>query len=152
MTWIPASTPPPQNRRREAAVDLEFPVTFLRGEKLNEEEKSPILRPQSQEAGQQASRRPATVIRNVEENRLKGTFQSFGKSSLEPIVHTSILGPFSLCWRLLSMSDWQKPPLSQTICSFSISSCPDPAARAELRSFLIEGQVTESRFGLFFFN
>lgn len=90
------------------------------------------------------------VIRNVEENGLKGTFQSFGKSSLGPSAHTSILGPFSLCWQLVS--DWQKPPLSRTIGSFSISSCPDPAAQAELRSFLIDGQVPEWRFGLVFLN
>lgn len=66
MATRPGSQPQPhpQNHRREAAVDLEFPVTFLRGGKLNEEEKSPILPLWSQEAEQQASRPPAMVIRN----------------------------------------------------------------------------------------
>lgn len=44
--------------------------------------KSPILPPWSQEAGQQAGRRPVLMSSNVEENRPRRTFQSLGKTAL----------------------------------------------------------------------
>lgn len=138
-TW-PGSQPQPHppNCRREAAVDLQFSVTFLRGEKLHEEKSPPSLHGHRKLAVGEWATSPGD--QKCWRKQAQKAVKKLHKNSHVLSAQTSILGTFRLrlatvvnVWLVeTSFSPW-------TICSFSsfIFSCPDPATWAELCGFVV---------------